>query len=44
MKFKVHHKTKTFDLDDPTEPSAYDIANGNFKSLLIEIDELSINY
>lgn len=41
MKFKINSKTKKLDFDDPSEPTVKDIENRNYKSLLIEIDELS---
>jgi len=41
LNFKVHPMTKGLLLGDPSEPTAEDIAKGNYKSMLIEVDELS---
>lgn len=41
LNFKVHPVTKNILLDDPREPTKEDIEKGLFKSMLIEIDEIS---
>jgi cAMP-dependent protein kinase regulator len=41
MNFKVHPKTKQINPDDPGDPTPEDIEAGNYKSMLVEIDELS---
>lgn len=42
MKFRIISHTRALDLDNWTEPSLEDINLGNYKSLLVQIDELSM--
>lgn len=41
IKFKVDPYSRKLLLNDPEEPTAVDIEMGNYKTMLIEIDELS---